>query len=161
VFSNDGIMVRSQPFEGGAKARLSAIAHCNGYISQKSGIPGAGDRARVKYRAEFGFADFGEAFEWRRERARLKCDTVRNGRTPVPGADVLADVAAENMLSAAAALLFRYGPAQFDGEVRDAQAGIDGVAERAGNDGGGRASLDTTAAGAAAIRRGRIGVDVE
>ena len=44
--------------------------------------------------------------------------------TRVPGADVLADVAAENMVADARAELFRNRAAQLDGQIRDAAARV-------------------------------------
>src|ERR1017187_5173014 len=72
-------------------------------------------------------------------------------------ADVLADVAAEDVRADGGAMFQGDGGAELDGEVRDAERGIDA----GGKDGGGGAGIDAALAGAATGGGRGIGRDVE
>ncbi len=84
---------------------------------------------------------------------RLKFGLIGRGSFAVPGADVLADVAAKDLVSHALAQFFGNGAALFDGEIRDAFVGV----ELVGRDNRvGRAGFDAASAGPAAVGRGKI-----
>src|SRR5712671_4019105 len=72
-----------------------------------------------------------------------------NRCAPVPRANVLADVAAENMISHRLAELLRDGAAQFDGQVGDALSGIHDVGLR-------WTSVKATPAAPAQVRRRQL-----
>src|SRR5207302_9992644 len=83
---------------------------------------------------------------------RLKVSGLRNRHLPVPGADILADVASEDMASDAVAqlLIFRKRAALLNREIRDALIRIELVRRNERVRG---TSLDASRATAAAIRR--------
>src|ERR1700728_4319137 len=94
-------------------------------------------------------------FQRRRKMARLERGLMRNRRAPVPGTNVLANVAAEHMLADGGAQLLRRGCVQFNSEVRDAAAGVDFVAFRRNGLRG--TSVDAAGASSAAVG-GRSGI---
>ncbi len=81
----------------------------------------------------------------------------------VPRAHILADVAPEDVRPHGGAFPFRNAAAQFDGEVRDAQARIEGVSRASfgRHDGLRGTCVDAARARAAAVRRRRIRRDFE
>src|SRR5947209_8462373 len=85
---------------------------------------------------------------------RRECLLWRQRRAPVPGAHILADVAAKYMPTDAGTVLLGNRAAQLDRKVRDAQPRIQFVAT--GADGMRGTSIDATGARAAAIRGGRV-----
>src|SRR5580704_8448843 len=86
---------------------------------------------------------------------------VTDWRTQVPGADVLANVAAKDMRADSAPVLLRNWAAQFDSKVGDAAARVHRVLRSGGNQSFGRARVDATGAGSAAIGRRRIDLQFE
>ena len=80
----------------------------------------------------------------------------------VPRADVLADVAAEDVIAHAGAQFLRNRPAQLDGQIRDAAARVQ-LSSRlpCGHDRVRRTSLDAARAAPAAIRRRRARLEIE
>src|SRR5690348_5768476 len=83
----------------------------------------------------------------------------------VPGADVLADVAAEDVVAYLTAGFVGDRSAQLDREIRDAKAGIDGplwaLGEAGGHDRAGGTSIDATRARAAMVRRWHASIEGE
>ena len=90
--------------------------------------------------------------------ARREGRLDRHRSAAVPGADVLADVAAEDVRADAGAMLLRNRAAQLDREVGDAERRVEPLP---GHDGRGRAGVDAARAGAAAVGRRRVRRDVE
>ena len=86
----------------------------------------------------------------------LKIRVRRYGRFPIPGADVLANIATEKVLANFRAHLFRNGPTKLNREIGNAQAGIQLVSIRPRlahrHNCFGRAGVNAAGASAAAIR---------
>src|ERR1700747_764503 len=61
---------------------------------------------------------------WRKKSSRLELRYRDDGGTAVPRAKILANIAAEDMVSHRLAQLFRNGSSQFDGQVGNAFASI-------------------------------------
>jgi hypothetical protein len=90
--------------------------------------------------------------------ACLPRDIVAHGGAPVPGTDVLADVAAEHPRRQRVAPLFVHGAAHFNRQVGDAARGIYLVG---GRNGACRAGVKTSRAGAALVHTWKIRFKVE
>src|SRR5205823_6889271 len=128
---------------------------------QEAAIAGARDGGAAEHGAELVFTERRQLLERRREFARLVCRIARDGGAAVPGADVLANVAAEDVTAHGAADRLRDGIAELDREVGNAEARVHGVAGASAHDGFGGTGLYAAAARAAAIGRRRIGSDFD
>src|SRR5215831_4635675 len=113
-----------QPFESGTQLGVAGITHRDRHIAQEPGIASARDWRTAEQPAEFFFTDPCQILERRRKRARLVYRICRKRCAAIPGADVLADVAAEDVGADCGAVLLRHRAAQLDREVRDAETGI-------------------------------------
>src|ERR1700690_3314028 len=92
-----------QLFERRAKTLGSGVAHGDGDVAQKSGIARPADGAPGEHGAEFVFRNGGELLERWRKMGGLKSGLRGHRRALVPRADVLADVAAEDVAADARA----------------------------------------------------------
>jgi len=90
--------------------------------------------------------------------AGLKLGRIRYRRFAIPWADVLADIAAEDMPSHSVAHLFGNRAALFDREIGDTLVGVELVRC---NQRVGWAGIDASCASTAAIGRGNIGLEFE
>src|SRR5579859_7051895 len=90
--------------------------------------------------------------------ARAKFLSAGHGSLPVPGANILADIAAKDMAADARAQIFGDRAALFDGQVRDATIGIKLIRS---DDGLGGTGLNAAGASAAAVRSRQIGREIE
>jgi len=88
----------------------------------------------------------------------LESRQVAHERLAVVGADVLADVAAEDVAAHGSAEVLRDGAAELDGEVGDAAAGVEEVGLDQGFSGAG---VEAEGAGAAAVGLGRGGFEFQ
>src|SRR5215472_7206215 len=79
-------------------------------------------------------------------------------RVPVPGTDVLADVAAEHVGADRGAELRRNRTPQFDIKVSDAPRGVHHVRL---NERSGGAGIEAPGAGTAAVKGRRVGLEIE
>ena len=102
-----------------------AIAHRDSYITQKTPVLGALDRAVAEDFSKLILAERSQFFERRREVTRFKRRLSGYRRTPIPGAHVLADVATKHVLADRGAHIFGHRSMQFNGEVRNAAPCID------------------------------------
>src|ERR1017187_9406849 len=157
VGGDHGIGGGGQLFQGSAELREARVSHGDGDVAQETGVAGSGDGRAAEQGAEFGLAERGQFFEGRREFAGFKGGVGGNGGAAVPGADVLADVAAEDVRTDGGATLQGDGGAELDGEVRDAERGID----TGWKEGGGGTGGDAAAGGAAGGGGRGIGRDIE
>ena len=90
--------------------------------------------------------------------AGFKLGRIRYRRFAIPRADVLADIATEDVPSHSAANLLGNRATLFDREIRDAPVGIELVGC---NQCVGWAGIDASCTGTAAIGRGQIGLEFE
>src|ERR1035438_558724 len=95
----------SQFLQRSAELSQARVSHGDGDIAQKSGVAGARNGRAAEQAAEFGLAKRSQPLEWRREFAGFKGGVAGNGRAAVPGADILADVAAEDVRAHGGAVL--------------------------------------------------------
>src|ERR1039458_3973472 len=157
VGGDDGVGGGGQFFQGSAVLGKARVSHSDGDVAQETAVAGARDGCAAEKVSEFGLAERSQLFERRREFAGVKGGGGANGGAAFPGADVLADVAAEDVRTDGGATLQGDGGAELDGEVRDAERGID----TGWHDGGGGTGVDAAAAGAAAGGGRGIGRDIE
>src|SRR5438477_12573566 len=76
---------------------LAAVAHGHADVPDEARAVGAPDRTRGEEREEARLVEYQEALERPAfQRARVQPRLARRGREPVPGAHLLADVAAED-----------------------------------------------------------------
>src|SRR5579859_8040053 len=140
-----------------AEALGALIPHGHRDVAQETGITGALNRARPEHFAELLLGYPGQLFEIGREVGGGEGGITRDRSACIPGTDVLADVAAEDLVAHLSAGFVGDGAAQLDCEICDAKAGIYGpfgtLRLTSGHDGGGGAGIDTTGAGAAMVRR--------
>ena len=145
-----------------ARTCPTAVAHGDGDVSTQSQKSCAANGRAVEFALEFGLAQSRQPFQrWIDEfGARLKIGVYRDRpatlrpverhspRLPIPGAHVLADVAAENLPAHFPGELFGDWPLVLNGQIRDTPRRIHlvGNVERAG-----RAGLDAARATAATI----------
>ena len=101
--------------------------------------------------AEVVFAHQRQFAEVSVEGHRREIGVDRYRRATVPGADVLADITAKDVLAEVFAQLYRGRLARLDGVVRNAEAGVELPTAFVGNDGGGGAGVDAARATAAAV----------
>src|ERR1039457_4787700 len=145
VGGDDGVGGGGQFFQGSAELGKARVSHSDGDVAQETAVAGARDGCAAEKVSEFGLPERSQLLERRREFAGFKGGVGGNGGAAVPGADVLADVAAEDVRTDGGATLQGDGGAELDGEVRDAEGGI----YAGGKDGGGGAGIDAALAGAA------------
>src|ERR1035438_3670380 len=105
-------------FRGGAELGQGVVAHGYGYVAQESGVAGALDRGVVEHGAEFGFGERGHTLQGRGEVARGEGGLCCRRGAAIPGTDVLADVASEDVAADGRAMLFGNGRAQRSEERR-------------------------------------------
>src|SRR5579883_571032 len=92
--------VLGEPLERPAQFRVSGIPHSKRHIAQKSRVFCTPDRRPAKDPAKFVLAHFSQIGEPARRTAWCEGGFVGLGRSPVPGADLLADIAAEDQVLA-------------------------------------------------------------
>ena len=92
------IRVLGESFERGAKRSVAAIPHGDGDIPQQAGVFRSPQRCATKPCAKLGFGQGSEFLERRGKGLRLKTEIFRLRSATVPWADVLADVAAEDVV---------------------------------------------------------------
>src|ERR1700722_7756316 len=154
------IFIAGPPFEQGKKFPLAAVASGDHGVAAQPGPFGAPYRRSGKSRAKFFLADlrqpvergiyqFGPGSEFRGGGCRS---------FPVPGADILADVAAEQVAPHTGSHLFGNFAALLDREIGNAQVGIElvGRDQRVGG-----AGLDAARAGATAVGRRQVRYEFE
>src|ERR1700680_3239291 len=90
-----------------AEAPCALIAHGYRNVPQKPRVARALHGAMTKNLAEFFLGNGRQLFEIWREVPRRKGSIAGDRRTVVPRADVLADVAAENMVASAGSMFHR------------------------------------------------------
>src|SRR5208282_4274213 len=118
-FGHGFVLVSGELFDYGEKFGVSAVTHRNGGVTAKAGALGAADGRSAKGCAEFFIRHFGEPVERRiyQPGTRLKFRRSRGRSFAVPGADILADIAAENLMTHAGAQLLGNRSAFLDGEI--------------------------------------------
>jgi hypothetical protein len=135
--------------------RIPAVAHGDRDISAQAGAFGAANGRAAELLPEFFRADFAEPLERGVDQpfSRLELGCAGRWCFAVPGTDILADVASEDVAADAFAHFFGDRAALFDGQVRNAFVGIElvGRDQRVR-----RAGFDTAGATAAAIGRRQI-----
>jgi hypothetical protein len=88
-----------QLFEGLPEFSQAGVSHGHGDIAQEAGVFGAAHRGVAEKVAKVRFAEGGQAVEgWREVRIGFVLYFRLPGRLPIPRADVLADVAAEDVI---------------------------------------------------------------
>src|SRR5438045_684491 len=120
--------------KAGQKRTLSAVAHGDRRVAAQSGIFGALDGRAAKAFLEILAAHRGNLLElgihesrsWLKFRGFCSWRFGRAVRSAaVPRANILADVAAEDVVSHPGAHVFRNRAALFNGEIRDAAGGVE------------------------------------
>ena len=140
----------------GRNLALAAVAHGDGGVAAQARALGAADGRSAEGFPKFFRGHFSEPGESRIDQARAGSEfgRSRGGSLAVPRANILADVAAEDVTAHARAEVLGNRPALLDREIRNALVGIELVGRE---DRIRRTSLDATRAGAAAIRSGQVG----
>src|SRR5271157_4382474 len=156
VLGNNRIFVATQFFQHRQEALVSAVAHRDCNVAAKSVQSCALYRRAAKDFAELIDAKPRQPFELGVDqlRPRLEFRHPADRSFTVPRANILADVASEDLSSDASAQFFRDRAALLDGEIRNALGGVElirrGKRIR-------RTNIETARAGAAAVRRRQIG----
>ena len=157
-----------EALKGGVKLGQSGVSHGNCHVPQEAQVTGAPQWRMAKHDVKLILADGCQLFKRGRGEAGFEGGVRGGRRATVPGTDVLADIAPENVAADTRAALFGDRAAEFDGEVgntkarvyRVALAGVAGAGGPRHNCGGG-ARVDATAAGPAAVRRRLVGGDFQ
>src|SRR5580658_6261476 len=114
--------------DGGVSQRYAGIANQAAPFRALDRAPAKhGAKIRLRKRSEpleFGSEKRSFIFEYL---ARLKCSDARHRRLAVPGAHILADVAADNSIAHWSAKLVGNRSAEFDGEIGDAAARVEHI----------------------------------
>ncbi len=160
-FGEDGIVCCLPGFELLGEARVAAVAHGDGDVAVQAFAAGAFDGGALEPLLECLRVHAGEPVERGVDQLGPGEHSFARGdwRFPVPGADVLADVAAEDLAAHGFAQFCGDGALLFDGEVGDAARGIHLVWR---DEGVGGAGVDAAGAGAAAVGgdlQGSVGGD--
>src|ERR1700686_374057 len=142
---------------------LSAVAHGDGHIALQSSVSGAFYRRIAKCPAKGFFIHFRQPGKVRMKRLylRLKFRRLRERRVAgfvVPGTNVLADVAAKDVMSDRLAKFPRNVAALLDGQISNATPGIEFAR---GHNGLRGTSVNAACAASATISGGKIGRQVE
>jgi hypothetical protein len=156
-FGEDRVFGCRPGFELREEVRVAGVAHGDGYVALHAFAAGALDGRTLEPALELGSVHVGEPVQGRVDELGAWENVVHsvhqrivNGRSSIPGADVLADVAAEDLAADGGAEIFRDASLLLDGEVGDAARGVHLVR---GDEGVGRAGIDAARAGAAAVGR--------
>ena len=80
-----------------AEVFQTGVTHRDRDVAQEAPVSGSADRGVSKYGAEIRFAQPGHTFQRRREFYGMKRGFFRFGGAPVPGTDVLADIATKDV----------------------------------------------------------------
>ena len=98
-FGDHFVLIPRQLFEQRKKFLVSAVAHGDDRVPAQSCALRAAHRRAAKRAAEIFLADLGQPVERRIYQIRpgLKLRRLRGRRFPVPGANILANVTAENV----------------------------------------------------------------
>ncbi len=125
-FREDRVSGVRPGFERGTEARESAVAHGDGKIAAEAVEAGALDGRAEEPCAEGVGIHRGQPVEGGIDElgARRELGVDGDGRFTIPGADILADVAAEDLAADAVAEVFGDVAALLDGQVRDAAGGV-------------------------------------
>src|SRR5271157_5987686 len=109
VLGNNRVFVATEFFQHRQEALVAAVAHCDCHVAAKSVESCALYRRAAKQLAKFIHAELRQPFELRIDqlRPRFQFRRLRQPRLAVPRANILADVAAENLASDANAQFFR------------------------------------------------------
>ena len=138
----------------------TGISDGDARVAHEAAPLGALHRAPAKHLAKLSFAQGEQPFEiGSAERMFSTLPGLEIGRrghrrAPIPRANVLADVAPEDVPPDRFAQLRRNRSAEFDGQIRDATPRVENVRL---DDRAGRARVDTQAAVAAQVRDRRVG----
>lgn len=154
---------------GGKAAQQREVGGGAGVTQDDKGIAAQAPPAGA---GEGGLAETGRERFWRKveeepgvERGRwqvgLETGIGGVGGAAVPGADLLADIAAEEPVAHSVAQLHRGEFARFDGEVRDAPAGVEHVRGREGVGGTGVEAAGAGAAVAGGVRGVVVQFDID
>src|SRR5262245_7911365 len=123
--------------------RISTISYCYGNIPQESMIFRSPERSVTGQSPKFFFTKVRQPVQRRGGRARLECRVSGNGHFPIPRANVLANIAAEDVVGNRGMVDVRYGASLFNREIRNAKARVERPAPiRRGNQGQGGARVN-------------------
>ncbi len=161
MFGNGRVGISTQGLKWLAKCGVAGVTHRDRNVAEEAGVAGAVDRGVAEELLELGFGKTRHCFKRRGKVGGGEGGLRSVWSLTVPGADVLTNVTAEDVGAHAAAMLFGDWPAEFDGQVGDAAAGIDGPSPVEGDDCLGGARFDTAVTGAAAVRGRAIGGEIE
>src|SRR5262249_34076708 len=142
VFGHQFIFRLRQPLQGFPEPLQPGVSHGDRYIPQKTAIARPRNWCVSKHLSKLGFTEARKPLQWRGDLARRNRGAPRNRRTAIPRTDIVADAAAEDMPADRRPVLFRNGPVKLDCEIGDAAARIDGMPQRAGDNGVGRTRVD-------------------
>src|SRR5258708_2033732 len=150
AFRHGFIFIGCKLVEQRQKLPLGAIAHGDGNVAAQPGSFCPTDGRSAKSLAELFRAHFGEPLERWIYQLRTRLEFRRGGywSFTVPGADVLADVASENVLANARPQFLGNRSTFLNREIGNALGGIELVGS---DEGVGRTSFDTAGAGATAV----------
>src|SRR5437764_14766473 len=104
MFRDERIIRAGKAFQCGSALRVRRVPHCDRYVTQEPSIFRAEDRRAAEQIAELLCGKGGEAFQRRSERARGEAIIHRRRGLPAPGADILTDIAPEDVLADRAAV---------------------------------------------------------
>src|SRR5258708_13438165 len=153
AFRHGFIFIGCKLVEQRQKLQLGAIANGDGSVAAQTGSFCPTDGRSAKCLAELSRAHFGERLERWIYQLRTRVGFRRGGywSFTVPGADVLADVASENVLANARPQFLGNRSTFLNREIGNA---LDGIELVGSDEGGGRTSFDTP--GAAPTAAGTI-----
>src|SRR5437762_2762037 len=119
--------MRCQPLEHGNEFAVAGVSHGHAYVPMEAAVLGPADRTVVKELADLLLGDSSPFLKRLVEQpaTRLKSRFRRHCGLPVPGANVLADVAAKNEASDPRPHVQRNRTLFLDGPVGDTSPGIE------------------------------------
>lgn len=157
MLSNERFRTSREFQEPGAILFPGLIPHGDANIPQKSSVARAFNRSAPEHFLKFGLAQSSQPFEGRREEPRGEARLDGHRRFAIPGANILAYVAPENVISHQRAKGFGDGSAKFDSEIGNAEPGVESLRRN----GIGRAGVDAAGASTAAVGRRLSGFEME
>src|SRR5258706_1187622 len=129
VLAHDGILVPRQRFQDRPPRPVARVAQGHREPPQEAAALGPLHRTAPEALPERGLVEAGQLLQRRgvESRTRLEGRATLTEALAVPGTDVLADVAAEDVAAEPLAPVFRDSALDLDGQVADAARGVEDV----------------------------------